>query len=86
MCSTLQECTYHTYVSILRSNYLYLSLEDIMPEEEIPEGENVVQCIEEIKPISLEVKDMVMALMDHTAAACHHAGLSAECLSTLANI
>ena len=67
-------------------NIIENSLEDIMPDKEVPQGEDVTHHIEEIKPISEEVKDMIMALMDHTVAACHHAALAAECLSTLAKI
>ena len=55
-----------------------------MPDKEVPEDKDVTHCIEKIKPISEEVKDMIVALMDHSAAACHHATLAAECLSTLA--
>ena len=61
-------------------------LEDIMPEEETPEGGEVAHLVQGINPISLEVKDMTVALMDHTAVACHHVGLAAECLLTLAKI
>ena len=62
------------------------SLEDIMPDEEVPKGEDVTHHVEEIKPISEEVKDMIVALVDNTAAVCCHAAFAAECLSTLAKI
>ena len=61
-------------------------LEDIMPEEETPEGEEVAHLVQDINPISPEAKDMIVALMDHTAVACHHVGLPAECLLTLVKI
>ena len=61
-------------------------LEDIMPEEETPEGEEVAHLVQNINPISLEVKDMIVAFMDHTAVTCHHVGLAAECLLALAKI
>lgn len=39
-----------------------------------------------MKPVSLGVKDMIVALLNHTAAACHHAGLTAKWLSSLTKI
>ena len=62
------------------------ALEDIMPEEDMPEGIDVTRQIHKMKPISLDVKDIIVVLLDHTAAACHSTGLVAEQLSLLAKI
>ena len=62
------------------------ALEDIMPDEDMPEGLDVMRWVHEMKPISLDMKDLIVILLDHTAATCRHASLTAECLSSLAKV
>ena len=40
-----------------------------MPDEEIPEGKDMAQMVENIEPITPEIKEMIISLMDHTAEA-----------------
>ena len=49
-------------------------LESIMPEEELPKGDDVVHMVQNIEPTTQEIKDF----MDHTAEAYYQAGLAAE--------
>lgn len=49
-----------------------------MPDEELPEGDDVACMVQNVKPITLEIKEMIVTLMDHTAKAYYQVGLAAE--------
>ena len=50
------------------------ALENIIPEEDILEGEDVACQVHDIKPISSDAKYMIVALLDHTAASMSPSG------------
>ena len=60
-------------------------LELAMPEDEITETQYLLQMVGNIEPISDKEKDMLIAMMDHTAEAYHHAALVAEQFPQLAH-
>ena len=49
-----------------------------MPEEELPEVEEMVQMTSNAEPLSNEVKDRLTSLMEHMAEAHFHATWAAE--------
>lgn len=61
-------------------------LEVIMPEEELPEGNEIVHMVGGVSPIMAEIKDMIICLIDHTAEAYYQVGLVAEWFLALAKI
>ena len=53
-------------------------LELAMHEEEITEAQDLLQMVGNIEPISDKAKETLIAMMDHTAEAYHHAAQAAE--------
>ena len=61
-------------------------LEAIMPNDKLPKGRDVAQMVENMDPITPEIQEMIITLMDHMAQAYYQAGLAAEWLSSLAKV
>ena len=61
-------------------------LEVIMPEEELPEGNEIVCMVGSVSPIMTEIKDMIISLMDHMVEAYYQVGLAAEWFLALAKV
>ena len=60
-------------------------LELAMPKEEIMETQELLQMVGNIEPISDKGKDMLIAMMDHTAETYHHAAQATEQFTQLAH-
>ena len=60
-------------------------LELAMPQEEITNTQDLLQMVGNIEPISDKGKDILIAMMDHTAKAYHHTALAAEQFTQLAH-
>ena len=62
-------------------------LEELMPEEELPSGSNVIKWIEDIEDLSLEQKNLITELFDDMEVAHDHlvraSGVLARLLRTL---
>ena len=58
-------------------------LEEIMPEEDIPEGEKVVADVSQIKPLTYNQKDLIVSLFDNLSIAHEHLGRAAANMSSL---
>ena len=61
-------------------------MEVIMPEEELPKGNEMVCMVGNVRSITMEIKAMKISLMDHTTEAYYQTGLGAERFSALAKI
>ena len=59
-------------------------LEEIMPEEDISEGEKVVSDVSQIKPLTYDQKDLIVPLFNNLAIAHEHLGRAAANMSSLA--
>ena len=49
-----------------------------MPVEEISEGDDIAQRVESVDPITPEIKEMIILVMDHTVEAHYQVGLVGE--------
>ena len=58
-------------------------LEQIMPEEDIPEGEKVVADVSQIKPLTYHQKDLIVCLFDNLSIAHEHLSREAANMSSL---
>ena len=56
-----------------------------MLEEEITETQDLLPMVGNIEPISDKAKDLLIAMMDHTAEAYHHAAQATEQFTELAH-
>ena len=59
-------------------------LEMCMPDEELPEAEEIVRMISKVEPITAEAKDILVSLMEHTVEMHFRATQAAEKFSALA--
>ena len=58
-------------------------LEEIMPDEDIPEGEKVAADVSQIKPLTYNQKDLIVSLFDNLSIAHEHLGRAAANMSSL---
>ena len=59
-------------------------LEVPMPEEELPEMEDLLQLVGGMEPISDKTNEILIAMVDHTAEAYHYTAQAAEQFTELA--
>ena len=59
-------------------------LEAIMPEEELPEPDEMVRWANSIEPLSEESKETLVRMMEQLAEAHYQAGLAAQSMADLA--
>ena len=60
------------------------SLEMCMPDKELPRGEEMIQMVSNVEPITTKAKELLISLMDHTAEVYFQAAQVAEKFSALA--
>ena len=61
-------------------------LEEIMPEEDIPEGEKIVADVSQVKPLTYDQKDLIVSLFDNLSIAHEHLGRAAANMSSLCKV
>ena len=61
-------------------------LEDLMAEEEIPEGHKIAAVALNIKPLMYDQKDMIMLLFDDISATHEHLTRAASTMSSLCKV
>ena len=61
-------------------------LEEIMPEEDIPEGEKIAANVSQVKALTYEQKDLIVSLFDNLSIAPEHLGRAAANKSSLCKV
>ena len=61
-------------------------LEELMPDEDVPEGAKVTVDISNIKPLTYDQKDMIVSLFDNISVVHEHFAHAAEMMSSLCKV
>ena len=61
-------------------------LEELMPEEDIPEGEKIVADVSQVKVLTYDKKDMIVSLFDNLSIAHEYLGRAAANMSSLCKV
>ena len=61
-------------------------LEDIMPDEDIPEGEKIVADVSQVKALTYDQKELIVSLFDNLSITHEHLGRAAANMSSLCKV